>query len=134
MKHALMYVGGFERNFPKLKDGATTFEGSDGQSHAYPSVHVNGLRSYFMEKAGKKFSVVRIADAEGDVVLENDLMLVAGEHFGFGTRLSGEPTMIDDDALALRLLEDAIKKNPSKSAELMKIRTRLKAGHEEKKA
>ena len=129
MKHALMYIGGFERNFPKLKNGATTFEGSDGQSHPYPAVHVNGLRAYFMEKAGKKFSVVRIADAEGDVVLENDLMLVAGEHFGFGTRLSGEPTIIDDDSLALKLLEDVTKKNASLGDELLKMRARLKAAH-----
>src|SRR3954470_8091178 len=127
MKHALIYVGGFERNFPKLKNGATTFEGSDGQEHTYPAAHVNGLRAYFMEKAGKKFSVVRVADEKSDVVLENDLMLVPGEHFGFGTRLSGEPAIIDDDNAALKLLEDIIKKNRGVSEELLKMRARLKA-------
>src|SRR3954463_4141956 len=127
MKHALMYVGGFERNFPKLKNGATTFEGSDGDAHPYPVAHVDGIKAYFMEKAGKKFSVVRVADAQSDVVLENDCMLVPGEHFGFGTRLSGEPAIIDDDNAILKLLEDIIKKNRGVSEELLKRRARLKA-------
>jgi hypothetical protein len=126
MKHALIYVGGFERNFSKMSPGSNSFEGSDGQSHTYPTVHVNGLRAYFMEKAGKKFVVVRVADEQSDVILENEMVLVPGQHFGFGTRLSGEPTYIDDDELVLRMLEDIIKKNMSKSDELMKIRTRLK--------
>ena len=35
MRHALMYVGGFERNFPTLTPSTTAFEGSDGQMHPY---------------------------------------------------------------------------------------------------
>ena len=131
MQHAFMYAGGFERNFPKLKRGATTFEGSDGDSHnlATPPSSVDGLRVYFMEKSGKKFAAVRVADGQDDVVLEHDVLLIPGEHFGFGTRLSGEPTVISDDALALKLLEDITLKNRGVSEELLRMRARLKAGH-----
>ena len=73
MHHALMYVGGFERNRRSLTPASTTFEGGDGQSHAYPSWPdgTDGIRISFMEKAGKKFVAVRIADGSSDVVLPN---------------------------------------------------------------
>jgi hypothetical protein len=122
-----MYVGGYERNFPKLSNSANTFDGTDGLSHPYPDAKVDGLKLYFMEKAGKKFVVVRVADSKSDVVLENDLVLVPGQHFGFGVRLSGEPTLLDNDELTLRLLEDIIKKNINVSEPLLAMRARLKA-------
>ncbi|HEX6050036.1 MAG TPA: hypothetical protein VFZ21_12235 [Gemmatimonadaceae bacterium] len=131
MRHALMYVGGFERNFPKLTTSSTSFDGTDGQPHQYqpwPS-SADGLRISYMEKHGKKFVVVRIADEKNDVVLKNELVLVPGEHFGFGTRLSGEPTLVEDDTTILKLLEDAAKKNADHkdvSAELLNIRARFK--------
>jgi hypothetical protein len=126
-----MYVGGFERNFPKLTTSSTSFDGTDGQPHQYqpwPS-SADGLRISYMEKHGKKFVVVRIADEKNDVVLKNELVLVPGEHFGFGTRLSGEPTLVEDDTTILKLLEDAAKKNADHkdvSAELLNIRARFK--------
>jgi len=124
-----MYVGGFERNFPKLTTSTTTFDGTDGQSHPYapwPS-SVDGLRVYYMEKHGKKFVAVRVSDGTSDVVLQNEMVMVPGEHFGFGTRLSGEPTLVEDDVAMLKMLEDIIKKNVAVSAELLNIRARLKA-------
>ena len=129
MAHGLMYVGGFERNFSKLVPGGSTFEGSDGQSHSYAPwpAAVDGLRFYYMEKAGKKFVVVRVADGKDDVVLQNELVLVPGEHFGFGTRLSGEPSVLSDDTATLKLLEDIIKKNSAVSEPLMRMRMRLKS-------
>jgi hypothetical protein len=124
-----MYVGGFERNFPKLTTSTTSFEGTDGQSHPYqqwpPSA--NGLRVSYMEKHGKKFVAVRVSDGTSDVVLQNEMVMVPGEHFGFGTRLSGEPTLVEDDTAMLKMLEDIIKKNMAVSAELLNIRARLKA-------
>lgn len=124
-----MYVGGFERNFSKLTTSATSFEGTDGQSHPYtpwpPSA--DGLRVSYMEKHGKKFVAVRVADGTSDVVLQNEMVMVPGQHFGFGTRLSGEPTLVEDDTAMLRMLEDIIKKNVAASAELLNIRTRFKA-------
>ena len=129
MRHALLYVGGFERNFDKLTTASTSFEGIDGQSHAYapwPS-SANGLRISYMEKSGKKFVAVRVGDGTSDVVLANELVLVPGEHFGFGTRLSGEPTLVEDNIAMMKMLEDIIKKNIDHSAELLQIRTRFKA-------
>ena len=35
MRHALMYVGGFERNFPNLSKSSSSFTGTDGKEHAY---------------------------------------------------------------------------------------------------
>ena len=129
MHHALMYVGGFERNRRSLTPASTTFEGSDGQSHTYPAWPdgTDGIRVSFMEKAGKKFVAVRIADGTSDVVLPNELVLVPGEHFGFNTRLSGTPAAVDDNHAIMKLLEDAIKKNHETSDELLMIRTRFKA-------
>lgn len=126
-----MYVGGFERNFPKLSTSSTSFDGTDGQPHPYqpwPS-SADGLRISYMEKHGKKFVVVRIADDKNDVVLKNELVLVPGEHFGFGTRLSAEPTLVEDDITIMKLLEDAAKKNADHkdvSSELLNIRARFK--------
>ena len=135
MRHALMYVGGFERNFPNLTTESTSFEGSDGKSHAYtpwPS-SADGLRISYMEKAGKKFVAVRVADSMNDVVLKNELVMVPGEHFGFGVRLSGEPTLVEDNIAILKLLEDIIKKNVDSSAELLSIRQWFKAAASPKK-
>ncbi len=128
MRHALMYVGGFERNFRNLTTATTTFEGTDGQSHPYtawPS-SADGLRVCYMEKAGKKFVAVRVADGTSDVVLVNEMVMVPGEHFGFSVRLSGEPTLVEDNIAILKMLEDIIKKNVEVSEELLQIRARFK--------
>jgi hypothetical protein len=135
MRHALMYVGGFERNFPKLTTATNSFEGSDGKSYPYapwPS-SADGLRISYMEKAGKKFVAVRVGDGTSDVVLQNEMVMVPGEHFGFGTRLSGEPTLVEDNIAMLKMLEDIIKKNMAVGHELMAIRTRFKANASGKK-
>ena len=128
MRHALMYVGAFERNFKNLTNASTSFVGSDGQSHSYPTwpATANGLRICYMEKAGKKFVAVRVADDTDDVVLHNELVMVPGEHFGFGTHLSGEPTSVEDDRAILTMLEDIIKKNIDHSETLLQIRSRFK--------
>lgn len=131
MRHALMYVGGFEKNFMKLTATSTSFEGSDGQQHNYAPWPdgVNGLRISFMEKAGKKFVAVRVADGTSDVVLHNEMVLVPGEHFGFGVHLSGTPTVIEDDLAVMKMLEDIAKKNVGHGDELLAIRARFKAAH-----
>ena len=134
-----MYVGGFERNFSKLTPASTSFDGTDGQSHPYqpwPS-SADGLRVSYMEKHGKKFVAVRVADGTSDVVLKNEMVMVPGEHFGFGTRLSGEPTLVEDNIAMLKMLEDIIKKNAESkdvSAELLNIRARFKAKLAEQQA
>jgi hypothetical protein len=139
MRHALMYVGGFERNFPNLTASTTSFTGTDGKEHPYqawPS-SADGLRLSYMEKHGKKFVVVRVGDGTSDVVLKNEMVMVPGEHFGFGTRLSSEPTLVEDDISVLRMLEDIAKKNAEHkdvSNELLNIRARFKAKVAERQA
>ena len=124
-----MYAGAFERNFPSLTTASTEFEGSDGRMHPHAPwpKSADGLRISYMEKAGKKFVAVRIADALNDVVLENEMILIPGDHFGYGVHLSGEPTLVEDDATILKLLEDVIKKNAARSEPLLLMRARLKA-------
>ncbi len=129
-----MYIGGFERNFPSLTATSTSFEGSDGQQHAYTEwpADVDGLRIGYMEKAGKKFVAVRLADDINDVVLLKEVILLPGEHFGYSVRLSGTPTILEDDVATLKLLEDIIKRNEELGGELMLVRARLKAGSSRK--
>lgn len=127
MRHAFMYHGGLELNHATLAPGATTFTGTDGQQHELPAWPASAyLRFGYMEKAGKKFCVVRVADAESDVVVKNELVIEPGRHVGFGVRFSPEPTMVEDDSVILTLLEDLAKKNPESGPALLKIRERFK--------
>lgn len=127
-----MYHGGFERNFRNMTPGCSTFEGTDGAVHEIPAwpASADGLRFGYMEKHGKKFCVVRVFDGTADVVLANDLVLDPGRHLGFGHRLGPEPTLVEDDAVALALLEDVIKKNADSPGQLLAIRERFKKAHE----
>jgi hypothetical protein len=113
-----MYVGSFERNFPTL---IRSHRGASWRSSAH------GLRNHDMEKSGKKFVVVRIADRTSDVVLVDAMALVPGEHFGFGVRVGPEPTHVDDGLAIRKLLEDVTKKHAGASAEPLPMRARLKA-------
>jgi hypothetical protein len=122
-----MYHGGFERNRPQLKPGATTFLGSDGAEHAlapWPS-GVDGLRFGYMEKPGKRFVVVRLVDDKEDMVLENDVLLDFARHLGHGKRLSPEATVITDETAAV-LLADIMAKNPRQQMQLANFRVRLR--------
>ena len=123
MRHCLMYHGGFERNFSKLKPGATTFEGSDGSSHSLPEVpdEVDGVRVGYMEKAGKKFCAVRVQSGKNDIVLEHEVLLDPPTHMGYGKRFGHEPTIIDDEAMAT-LLADIMAKNPDQKMQIANAR------------
>jgi hypothetical protein len=95
MRHGLIYHGGFERNFPTLKAGATSFSGTDGEQHQLPAVpaEINGVHVWYMEKAGKKFAAVRVQNDKNDVVLQHELLLDPARHMGHGNRFAPEPTM-----------------------------------------
>jgi hypothetical protein len=123
-----MYHGSFERNFVALKPGTTSFEGSDGAMHQIPAwpASADGMRIGYMEKAGKKFMIVRVQRGNIDIVLKNELVIDLPRHFGHGKRLGPEPTLIEDDGLIVGLLEDLIRKNPEQATELMQLRTDLK--------
>ena len=124
MRHCLMYQGGFERNFSKLKPGTTTFEGTDGTQHPVPPIpaDVDGVCVGYMEKAGKKFAAVRVQHGKDDVVLKNELRLDPERHMGVGKRFSAEATMLDDEMMAT-LLGDVMEKNPEQRNELARIRS-----------
>jgi len=124
MRHCLIYQGGFERNFPNLKAGATSFTGTDGSEHPIGAVpaEVDGVRVSYMEKAGKKFAAVRVQQGSNDVVLKNELLLDPARHMGHGKRFSAEPTIVDDEAMGT-LLGDIMAKNPEQRNELTKIRS-----------
>jgi len=122
-----MYHGGLERNHPALVPGATTFTGTDGKAHELPAWPESAyLRFGYMEKAGKKFCVVRVSDGTSDVVLNNELVIEPGRHVGFGVRFSPEPTMVEDDSVVLTLLEDLIKRNSEHPSDLLAVRDRFK--------
>jgi hypothetical protein len=128
MPHALMYHGAFESNFSRMKPGAKTFLGSDGVERSlqdWPE-EADGLRIGYMEKAGKRFVAVRVIDDEGDVVLENELLIDPPSHMG-GKRFSPEPTVIEDDA-AKQLLNDIMDKNPDQIRQLKPMRDRMPWG------
>jgi hypothetical protein len=129
MSHALMYHGGFEANFSKMKSGATTFLGSDGAERVIPDWpdEADGLRIGYMEKAGKRFVAVRVTHDKSDVMLENELLIDPPSHMGYGKRFSPEPTIIEDDT-AKQLLNDIIEKNPEQRAALKAIRDRMPWG------
>lgn len=126
MPHALMYHGGFEANFSRMKPGATTFLGSDGSERVIPEWpdEADGLRVGYMEKDGKRFVAVRVMDDKADIMLGNELLLHPPSHMGHGKRFSPEPTIIGDEA-AKQLLYDIMDKNPDQLAALKGIRDRL---------
>jgi hypothetical protein len=122
-----MYHGGLELNHATLTSGAKSFTGTDGAVHMLPPWPESAyLRFGYMEKAGKKFCVVRVADDKADVVLKNELVIEPGRHMGFGVRMSPEPTLIEDDSVVMTLLEDLLKRNPESPAALLGIRDRFK--------
>lgn len=134
MNHCFMYHGGYERNFAKLKPGATTFEGTDGASHPIPPWPngADGVCIGYMEKAGKKFMAVRVAHGGTDVILADGLALDPGRHMGHGKRFGAAPTLVDDDGIMITLLEDIMKKNPGTANQLLPIRQKLKAPEKKK--
>ena len=124
MRHCLIYHGGFERNFPNLKAGATTFEGPTAPSIRSPRFRPRSTACAcgYMEKSGKKFAAVRVQQGKNDVVLKNELLLDPARHMGHGKRFSPEPTIIDDEPMAT-LLGDIMAKNPEQRNELAKVRS-----------
>jgi hypothetical protein len=126
MQHALMYHGGYEANFGRLKPGITTFLGSDGSERVlqdWPE-EADGLRVGYMEKSGKRFVAVRVMDDTSDVILEQELLIDPPSHLGYGKRFSPEPTLVEDE-VARQLLRDIIERNPGQRKELSAIWARM---------
>lgn len=123
MRHCLLYAGGFERNFPNLTAGSTSFEGTDGAQHPLPTLpaEVDGVRVSYMEKPGKKFCAVRVQSGKNDIVLQHEVLLDPPTHMGHGKRFGHEPTIVDDEIMAV-LLADIMAKNPDQKMQLANAR------------
>src|SRR5207247_7401608 len=108
-----------------LAHGTTKYQTTAGETREPPPwpETVNGLRAEYMEKAGKKFFVVRLMFEESDVVLGNPLALDRLRHLG-NRRLSPAPTVLDD-ALASTLLDDVIEANPDQNAHIALLINRI---------
>ena len=113
-----MYNGAFELNFPDLHPGTTTYKTTDGEERPLPPWpdSVDGIRIAYMEKHGKKFFAVRVQHGKADLVLEHPVYIDPMRHMN-NRRFSAEPTQVDDDA-ASALLDEIIRENPDKQAEL----------------
>jgi hypothetical protein len=86
---------------------------------------VDGIRVGYMEKPGKKFVAVRVADDESDVILRHEVLLDPSRHMGYGKRFSPEPTIVEDDGIAHDLLHDIMARNPEQREELEAMRSRI---------
>lgn len=126
MRHALMYHGSFEANFP-ARAGAETFRGSDGADHPIPSwpQDVDGMRIGYLEKPGKKFVAARVQFEDEDIPLSNPVVIDPPRHMGYGNRFGPEATIIQDET-ARYLIEDIIAKNPEQREQLWPIRDRVR--------
>ncbi len=124
MRHAYMYAGAFESNYSGLKPGATTFTTSDGgiMPLDWPD-KIDGIRVSYMEKAGKKFYAVRVQHDAHDVVLENPVHIDPLRHMN-NRRFDANPVSVTDDE-ASALLDDIIRDNPDKQAELALMINRI---------
>jgi hypothetical protein len=125
MLHALMYQGGFERNFATLEPGVRSFRASDGADVELPPWpdSVDGVRFGYMERRGRKFLLVRLQFDEHDIVLRTPVALDRLRHMG-NQRFSARPTLLTD-ADASTLLDDVIECNPEQSAEIALLINRV---------
>jgi hypothetical protein len=125
MRHAYMYNGAFEKNYPALRPGNTSYVSSVGDERPLPDwpEKIDGIRVAYMEKSGKKFYAVRVQYDEHDIVLENPVYVDPLKHMG-NRRFSAEPTVVTDDEASV-LLDDIIRDNPEKQPELAMMINRI---------
>jgi hypothetical protein len=125
MRHAYMYNGAFEKNYPALRPGSTSYVATEGGPRPLPEwpEKIDGVRIGYMEKAGKKFYAVRVQHDDADIVLENPVYVDPLKHMG-NRRFSSEPTVVTDDE-ASALLDDIIRENPDRQPELAMMINRI---------
>jgi cell division septum initiation protein DivIVA len=76
-----------------------------------------------MEKSGKKFYAVRVQYGDADIVLANPVYIDPPRHMN-NQRFSAGATVVNDDE-ASALLDDVIRDNPDKQAELAHMINRI---------
>ena len=125
MRHVLLYHGSYEGNFDRLAPGATSYAATDGSARELdqPPPDVDGVVLGYMERAGKKFTVVRVRFENHDIVLKNPLVLDPMRHMG-NRRFSPRPVTIQDD-FASALLDDIIAANSEQQTELALLLNRV---------
>jgi hypothetical protein len=125
MLHALVYQGSFELNFSRLVRGATSYVATDGRPRPLASRPglVDGIVIGYMERTGKKFSAVRLQFENGDIVLENPVLLDPMRHMG-NRRFTARPVVLDDDHASV-LLDDVLAQNPAQQVELALLINRV---------
>jgi hypothetical protein len=125
MRHALMYQGSFEDNYPSLRPGKTTYHSTDGLERELPAwpTGADGVRIGYMERHGKKFVAVRLQFEEHDIVLQDPLIIDPMLHMG-GKRFAPEPTVLEDE-LASTLLDDVIRQNPEQATDIALLINRV---------
>lgn len=118
MHHGYMYNGAFELNYMSLHAGTDSYQTTDGETRPLPAwpEKIDGIRVGYMEKAGKKFFAVRVQYDGHDVILENPVYIEPLRHLR-NRRFSADPTDVGDKE-AEALLDDIIRDNPEKQAEL----------------
>ena len=125
MRHAYMYQGAYELNYTALQPGRSTYKSTEGDERPLPDwpKKADGVRVGYMEKSGKKFFAVRVQFENHDVVLENPVAIDPLRHMA-NQRFSAEPIVVPDDG-ASALLDDIIRDNPDKQAELAAMINRI---------
>lgn len=120
-----MYSGAFELNYSGLTSKTSTYKSTEGNELPLPSWpdKIDGVRVGYMEKSGKKFYAVRIQYGGHDIVLENPVYIDPLRHMN-NQRFSADPTVVTDDE-ASALLDDVIRDNPDKQAELAQMINRI---------
>jgi hypothetical protein len=131
-----MYGGAFELNYDGLSSGSGTYKSTSGETHPLPvwPDDVDGVRVWYMEKAGKKFYAVRLQFESHDIVLANPVAIDPLRHMN-NRRFSAQPTLVRDDQMTT-LLDDVIRENPETQPELAMLINRVnqvrRAGRAEK--
>ena len=125
MRHALVYHGSHELNYERLAPGSATYTATDGAERKLARVPatIDGLVVGYMERAGKKFSAVRLQFEDRDIILRNPVVLDPMRHMG-NRRFSPRPVEIQDDVASV-LLDDIIAQNPSQQTELALLLNRV---------
>lgn len=125
MHHGYMYGGAYELNYDGLSAGQEHYRSTSGEAHPLPTwpETVDGVRVWYMEKAGKKFYSVRLQFESHDIVLEHPVAIDPLRHMN-NRRFSAQPTLVNDSEVSA-LLDDVIRENPDNQAELAMLINRV---------
>lgn len=125
MHHGYMYGGSFELNYDGLDSGSSTYRTTTGEAQPLPTWpdSVDGVRVWYMEKAGKKFYAVRLQFEAHDLVLAHPVAIDPLRHMN-NRRFSAQPTLVKDGEVSA-LLDDVIRENPERQPELAMLINRV---------